>query len=47
VTIHDGTPDKLKTLFPIYSGHRFTPIAQHMCDIVTRAGLTLTQKPLI
>ena len=47
VTIHDGTPDQLKKLFPIYSGRRFTPNSQHIHSIVERAGLRLVNQPLI
>ena len=39
VTIHDGTPIKLKKLFPIYSVNRFTPNEKHIKDIVTKAHL--------
>jgi biotin synthase len=47
VTIHDGTPEELETLFPIYSGTRFTPNTQHIHDIVRRAELTLAKGALI
>jgi biotin synthase len=47
VTIHDGTPEKLKALFPIYSGRRFTPNTEHMHDIVRRAGLAFAEGALI
>lgn len=39
VTVHDGTPDELKHLFPIYSTKRFTPQDDHFIAIVRRAGL--------
>lgn len=39
VTVHDGTPDELKHLFPIYSTKRFTPQDDHFISIVKRAGL--------
>jgi biotin synthase len=47
VTIHDGTPEQFKQLFPIYSGRRFTPNVDHIHNIVKRAGLTLAKGPLI
>ena len=47
VTIHDGTPKEFRALFPIYSGRRFAPNAQHIHDIVQRAGLRLAPGPLI
>ncbi|MEI8349283.1 MAG: radical SAM protein [Candidatus Omnitrophota bacterium] len=37
VTVHDGTPEKLKTLFPIYSGDRFTPTEKYVHEIVLKA----------
>src|SRR5437588_3362143 len=39
VTIHDGTPDELKKLFPIYSTNRFTPNAENLQNSVKNAGL--------
>ncbi len=47
VTIHDGTPDEIKHLFPIYSGRRFAPNAEHIQSIVKRAGLDLAKGPLL
>ncbi|MFA6148380.1 MAG: radical SAM protein [bacterium] len=41
VTCHDGTPEELKRLFPIYSVKRFTPREEHLAQIVRKAGLTL------
>jgi biotin synthase len=41
VTIHDGTPDDLKALFPIYSMKRTTPNLAHMQEIVAKAGLVM------
>lgn len=38
VTIHDGTPEHLKDLFPIYSIKRVRPQKDHFLDIVSRAG---------
>lgn len=46
VTIHDGTPENLKHLFPIYSTKRFTPKNAHLTDIVAKAGLRLSQEAL-
>ncbi len=42
VTCHDGTPDALKGLFPIYSGARYTPQPEHLARIVDKAGLALS-----
>jgi biotin synthase len=39
VTVHDGTPDEVKHLFPIYSTKRFTPQDGHFRQIVERAHL--------
>ncbi len=47
VTIHDGTPDEFRKLFPIYSGRRFTPNGEHIVRIVKRAGLRLGKGSLI
>jgi biotin synthase len=47
VTIHDGTPEEFRKLFPIYSGRRFTPNTDHIHNIVKRAGLTLAKGALI
>jgi biotin synthase len=41
VTIHDGTPQELQHLFPIYDQKRFRPNDHHLCEIVERAGLRL------
>ena len=41
VTIHDGTPQALQDLFPIYDQTRFRPNDDHLREIVTRAGLEL------
>ncbi len=46
VTIHDGTPDELKSLFPIYSVERVTPNKQHFMDIVDKAFLKLSKEAL-
>lgn len=42
VTCHDGTPDELKNLFPIYSIKRFSPQADYLAQIVHNAGLSLS-----
>jgi len=41
VTIHDGTPARLRDHFPIYSTNRFAPDEEHITDIVEKAGLKL------
>ena len=41
VTIHDGTPPELKSLFPIYSLDRVTPNKAHMENIVKRAKMKM------
>jgi biotin synthase len=41
VTIHDGTPDELKALFPIYSVNRFVPKRTYFDAIVQKAGLKM------
>ncbi len=37
ITIHDGTPDNYKAMFPIYSTNRFTPSNNHLLNAVTKA----------
>lgn len=39
VTVHDGTPQELKALFPIYSELRITPREERLRRIVQAAGL--------
>lgn len=39
VTIHDGTPDELRKLFPIYSTSRIVPNWQYFKDIVQKAKM--------
>ena len=39
VTIHDGTPARLKEHFPIYSTNRFVPDEEHIFGIIAKAGL--------
>jgi biotin synthase len=46
VTIHDGTPKELKSLFPIYSENRVTPNKQHFINIVGQAYLKLSKEAL-
>lgn len=40
VTIHDGTPDELKKLFPIYSTKRIKPQKDHFLEIVRNADMS-------
>lgn len=47
VTIHDGTPENFRELFPIYSTDRCTPGEERMRNLVQRAGLNLGKAPLI
>jgi biotin synthase len=42
VTCHDGTPDILKRLFPIYSPERLTPGVEHLARAVDNAGLSFS-----
>ncbi len=46
VTIHDGTPENFKKMFPIYSTNRFTPGNNHLLKAVEKAGLTISTHPL-
>ena len=46
VTIHDGTPEELKSLFPIYSVNRVTPNKHHFMDIVEQAYMKLSKEAL-
>jgi len=39
VTIHDGTPEELKHLFPIYSSRRFAPNRDFLLSVVREADL--------
>jgi biotin synthase len=41
VTIHDGTPEHLRHLFPIYDEKRYCPDDEHLRAVVRRAGLEL------
>jgi biotin synthase len=47
VTCHDGTPEELKKLFPIYDSQRFTPNADKLKLTVKNAGLALAKGSLI
>jgi biotin synthase len=47
VTIHDGTPEKFRELFPIYSTDRCTPDISHMEHAVMKANLKMGAAPLI
>lgn len=46
VTIHDGTPEDLKSLFPIYSVNRVAPKKEHFEKIVEEANLKLAKEAL-
>lgn len=46
VTIHDGTPENYKNMFPIYSTKRFAPGNDHMLDAVANARMTISTHPL-
>jgi biotin synthase len=46
ITIHDGTPENYKSMFPIYSTNRFTPDNNHLLDAVTNANLEISTNPL-
>jgi biotin synthase len=41
LTIHDGTPQELQHLFPIYDDKRYRPNDEHLRSIAERAGLRL------
>jgi len=47
VTIHDGTPDEFKNLFPIYSTDRCSPGFARCEAMVRESGLTFGKAPLI
>ena len=47
VTIHDGTPDEFKKLFPIYSTERCSPGFARCDTFVRDAKLTFSKAPLI
>lgn len=47
VTVHDGTPGRLKPVFPIYSTNRFTPEEKFLRRIVAAAGLKPARGPLL
>lgn len=47
VTIHDGTPDNFKKLFPIYSTARCTPGEERMFGLAAKANLVLGAGSLI
>ncbi len=50
VTIHDGTPPKLKKYFPIYSLKRVTPDEKYIRHIISKAALKIAPgalEPLI
>jgi biotin synthase len=41
ITVHDGTPEERRALFPIYSRSRYTPQEARLFQIVRDAGLKL------
>jgi biotin synthase len=41
ITIHDGTPDEIKKLFPIYSTERVVPNSQYFNNIVHKANMEM------
>ena len=47
ITSHDGTPDYLKKLVPIYSRQRYAPQLERLALMVNRAGVTMKQEALI
>lgn len=47
ITVHDGTPDGVRSLFPIYSTHRYTPCSAHLLDAVKRSGLKPANQGII
>lgn len=46
LTVHDGTPVKLKDRFPIYSVHRFNPDYRFIRSISRRTSLRLWNGPI-
>jgi len=46
VTVHDGSPARVKKNFPIYSPNRFIPNERHVRAIVRRAGLHFSSDAL-
>lgn len=46
ITIHDGTPENFKKMFPIYSTNRFTPDNSHLLNAVAKANMTVSTHPL-
>lgn len=46
ITIHDGTPENYKQMFPIYSTNRFTPGNEHLIEAVHHAKLSISTHPL-
>ncbi len=47
LTIHDGTPERLQSLFPIYDNKRFRPQDEQLLAIATKAGLHPVNRSLI
>ncbi|UZJ37221.1 MULTISPECIES: biotin synthase BioB [unclassified Prosthecochloris] len=42
VTVHDGTPQEIKPLFPIYSTSRVVPAKEHFMNIVEKANMRIS-----
>lgn len=47
LTVHDGTPERLQALFPIYDNKRFRPQDDRLLTIASRAGLQPVNHSLI
>jgi len=47
LTVHDGTPERLQSLFPIYDNKRFRPQDDQLLAIATKAGLHPVNRSLI
>jgi len=47
LTIHDGTPERLQALFPIYDDKRFRPQDDRLLAIASSAGLRPVNHSLI
>jgi biotin synthase len=47
LTVHDGTPERLQSLFPIYDNKRFRPQDDQLLAIASKAGLHPVNRSLI
>jgi biotin synthase len=47
LTVHDGTPERFHSLFPIYDNARFRPQDQHLMAIAEQAGLRPDNRSLV